>query len=249
MSYKVTTNPDQSEGNTFMLPVTNSGQPGTGEKKLNSIFFAKFDTGTVDSVDRMVIDGTTHTFTACDPATEAGRAALELAVDTLVTSLIGVNNGKTRVHVNGTTIIVRTPLSEIKFQQIGKSGTLAVFVPIHAEMEGVDDSTDAGFEIHVLGLNEAEDAYVVQVKPVAGKTISAFTVNYGGGAAEYNSSWPKPSSYSLPSGTTIVNGAIQFEVATATAEAAGTLVVSVTATGGTIVTYSQSVVLSNYTGH
>lgn len=244
--YATMTNPAQYEGNTLMLPVPEAGQVGTNTKKVVQKFRAAWDISTMTAIDRIVIGGVTYNFTASRATTtEAGKAGILSEIDTIITGLIGVNNGKSVISVSGNQAYINTDYCELKLQQIGVSGDLKAFVPVKAKLLGIEDSTDAGFECHVK-LNTAGTHYEVRLKPVAGKSISDFTVDYNGGTDEYTAAWPKPTAYSLPAGSTIENGYLKFDVLKATGDAAAVLAVSVTATGGIAVAYSQSVILADF---
>lgn len=244
--YVTMSNPDQYANNTLMLAAPLANCCGTDGKTPIARFRAKFDTGTIASVDEVVINGVIYPFvTARDPLTAAGRAGIISEVDDIVTTLIGTHSGGLVISLSGTTVYVTTPWTELKFESIG-AGSNAIFMPTDGSIIGLADSTNAGFYAKIK-LNTAGTDYEVRIKPLAGGVITSFIVDYAGGADEYNAAWPKPSAYSLPAGTTLDKGSVKFDVLKATGDAGATFVVTVVV-GGVTTTYSQTLILADYVG-
>lgn len=245
MSFDVKTNPAQYQHNTLMIPVNQSGN-GADLKKVLMEFRCLIATGTLATLDRVTIAGSVHTFPAAyATTTAAGLALIKQALLDIIETLLGTTNGDIALSLSGTTLIIRVGYTELLFQSIGVSGTSSIFAPVAAKVTGLNAADVGGFAITSVLLNAAGTDYVVKIKPFMGQDSGTVIVDYAGSTDEYNDTYPTPAN-ALPAGTTLVNGEIIFEVVKATGDAAGTLVVSVTPLGGTIKTYSQSVILANY---
>lgn len=246
MSFEIKSNPNQFADNLVMIPKVGSGDPLNQNKEIRAKFRTSFLNTDIATLTKIFIDGVQYDFASTRATdTAAGRAGIATEIQNIMTTLLGVNDGRVVVGISGTRVYIVTSFSSLKIEKVGVASTYSAFIPIDAEVVGTIAANVATPVIHVAlhadGLN-----YKVRVKPVCGKSISAFSVNWAGSTAEYNSAWPKASSYSLPSGTTIENGYVCFDVLKATGDSGSTLVVDITPTGGSAITYSQTIKLLDH---
>jgi len=245
-------NPNQYVSNLLMLPGAETQCCGTGSKIVVAKYHTSFLNTDFAAVDEVVIDGTTYPFnTSRATTTTAGLAGIKSEVEAIANTLLGTNSGKINVSLSGARVHISTSFSSLKFQQIGAGTTNPPFVPVDARILGNVDSFDANFIMHCK-LNAAGTHYDVRIKPIIPiGSASAFVIDWNGSTDEYNSTWPYPSTYTLPTGTpsdtTIVNGYVCFSVVKATGDTGGVLAVSITPTGGSAIAYSQTIKLINHT--
>jgi hypothetical protein len=248
MPYEIKSNAAQYADNLVQLPLVGSGDPLNNGKKVLARYRVSFLNTDLATMDRVVIGGATKSFVATwATTTAAGLAGIKAELQAIMDTLLGTNNGDIVISMSGTRVFITTAMSELKFEKCGISGTLIPFIPTDAEIVGTEDADVASPVIHV-SLNAAGDFYTVKVKPVCGKSISAFNVDWNASTDEYDSVWPPIPSYSLPVGTTIVGGYVTFLVAQATGDSGAVLAISITPTGGSAIVYSQTLKLLDYNG-
>lgn len=248
MSFEIKSNPNQASYNLVQLPLVGSGDPLHSAKKVLARYRTSFLIADIATLTKIVIDGSNHDFvTTRATDTTAGQAGIASEINTIMTTLLGTTDGSVVVSGDATRVYITTSFSELKIEKVGVSSTYSVFIPTDAKLVGTEDADVASPVIHV-SLNAAADYYKVKVKPVCGKSISALSVNWAGSTAEYNSSWPRLASYTLASGVTIVDGYICFDVLKATGDTGSTMVIAITPTGGSAITYSQTIKLLDYNG-
>ncbi len=241
--YLININPNAANKSILMIPKAESHCCANGDIAILGKYRAKFDTGTIATIDRITINGTTKTFAAAYPTTtQAGRDAILAEIESYMNTLLGTNQGRTVMSVSGTTVRITTDFSEVKFQTIGNGSATAKFAAIETIKVGDKASASAEFALKVVKNGTNYDIYI---KPMAGKDITTLTVTYNS-VSRFNSSWPKISSYTIPASGSIVDGFLKFTVTNTVAEAAATLAVSITPSGESAVAYSQSVIIADY---
>ncbi len=246
MSFEIKSNASQYADNLVMLPKVGSGDPLNQTKEIRAKYRTSFLNTDIATLTKIFIGGVQYDFASTRATdTAAGRAGIATEIQNIMTTLLGVNDGRVVVGVSGTRVYIVTSFSSLKIEKVGVSSTYSVFIPVDAEVVGTIAADVATPVIHVAlhadGLN-----YKVRVKPVCGDTISAFNIDWAGSTDEYDSSWPKPASYSLPSGTTIENGYVCFDVLKATGDTGSTMAISITPTGGSAIVYSQTIKLLDH---
>lgn len=248
MPFEIKSNADQYSSNLLMLPKNGSGDPLYTSKKILARYRTSFLNTDLATLTKIYIDGVAHNFVATQATdTAAGRAGIVSEIQTIMDTLLGTNDGHVVVSISGTRVYITTDYSELKIEKVGVSSTYSVFIPTDAYIAGTADADVACPVIHI-SLNSTADFYKVRIKPVCGRLISALNIDWNGGTDEFDSSWPKASSYALPTGTTIVNGFVCFDVAVATGNTGGTMIISITPLAGTAIVFSQTIKFLDYNG-
>lgn len=180
MSFEIKSNPNQFADNLVMIPKVGSGDPLNQNKEIRAKFRTSFLNTDIATLTKIFIDGVQYDFASTRATdTAAGRAGIATEIQNIMTTLLGVNDGRVVVGVSGTRVYIVTSFSSLKIEKVGVASTYSAFIPVDAQIVGTIPANVATPVVHVAlhadGLN-----YKVRVKPVCGKSISAFSINWAG---------------------------------------------------------------------
>lgn len=219
----------KSQDNIFALYSPAFGCCGDNEDKAIACrYMTVIDTASVTTAGSFRINGVTYTFDATwATTTTAGRVGIVNEIKAIMAAL-GYSFGSLYwTNLTGAIWALHFDFSALVPEWLNASGNQ--FVPVSCLTVGHKTSLDTGFSIFVTKL--ANGTYDVTIKIYAGTTISAFAITYN--AVSVTAAVPAGNSYT-------------WNATALLAEAETALIVSITPTGGSIVTKTLTEKLSNY---